>query len=115
MRFRRVLGVLAMLCTQAVPSATTPAQEPSAATTTVFDGKYVGTATPTGGRTPLVCYPIKSIDMTIAGGQVIFHEILSNGLELTYHGKVNAAGEVSAFRRPVDAATMSGTSMIRDT
>jgi hypothetical protein len=54
MRFRHVLGVLAMLCTQAVPSATTPAQEPSAATTTVFDGKYVGTATPTGGRTPLV-------------------------------------------------------------
>ena len=52
MRFRRVLGVLAMLCTQAVPSGTTPAQEPSAATTTVFDGKYVGTATPTGGRTP---------------------------------------------------------------
>jgi hypothetical protein len=54
MRWRGVLGASAILSTSAVPAA---AQAPTPATT-AFDGRYVGTATVTGGRAALYCFAV---------------------------------------------------------
>jgi hypothetical protein len=69
------------------------AQAP-APTATAFDGRYVGSATVTGGRAT-GCSTITTVDMTINGGQVVIHEILFNGGAWTFRGRVNAAGEIS--------------------
>jgi hypothetical protein len=54
-------------------------QAPSPATTG-FDGRYVGTATVTGGgHAGENCFPILYADMTISGGQVVIHEIQYRG------------------------------------
>jgi hypothetical protein len=98
MMFRGFPTAWVILATLAVPTATSSAQEPAAPT--AFDGKYVGTATLTReGRGGGGCGTIKSVDMTIAGGQVVIHEIQFNGGKPTYRGSVNAAGEVSASRQ----------------
>ena len=57
-----VLWTLAA-CMSATPVA---AQAPA----TVFDGKYVGTATVEAGKDPADCLTTSSMDMTIAGGLV---------------------------------------------
>jgi len=93
--FRGFLAALVILATLAVPAATSSAQEPVAPT--AFDGKYVGTAVPTWGGGG--CHTIKSVDMTINGGQVVIHDIRFTGGERTYRGSVNAVGEVSAYRQ----------------
>jgi hypothetical protein len=105
MRFRSFQGALVMLSALAVQAATSSAQGP--APPTAFDGKYVGTATVTGGKYPLTCVTVSSIDMTITGGQVVVHEIRPTGAPLTFQGSVNVAGEVSASRLP--HGTLSGT------
>jgi hypothetical protein len=65
MRSRGFLSILVILSTLAVPAA---AQTPTPATT-AFDGKYVGTATATGGgHAGENCFPILYADMTISGG-----------------------------------------------
>lgn len=92
MRFRGFLSTLMILSALAVPTATSSAQGP--ASPTAFDGKYVGTATLTHEhRDYEFCYTIRSMRMTITGGQVVMHD---NGGRATYRGSVNAAGEVSA-------------------
>ena len=96
MRFRGFPGILLILSALAVPAATSSAQEPTPATG--FDGKYVGTATPTYAHDVAFCIVIRSIGMTITGGQVRIHELLSSGGG-TYRGSVNAAGEVLASAR----------------
>jgi hypothetical protein len=102
-RPRTLLTIAA--CLMAMPVA---AQAP-APTTAAFDGKYVGTATLTGGRQarstsgPLPCGTITSVDMTITGGQVVIHEIFFNGGRPSYRGIINAAGEVSAWRQTQNA------------
>lgn len=74
------------------------AQAP-APTTTAFDGRYFGTATPTvGGRAPWQCATITSVDMTITGGQAVVRELWFEGGGAIYRGSVNAAGEISALR-----------------
>jgi hypothetical protein len=93
--FSRALLILTAL---AVPVATSSAQGPTAAG--AFDGKYVGTATVTGGHYVGYCVAISSMDMTITGGQVVIHEIGVNGAEYILTGSVDAAGEVSAIRPP---------------
>jgi hypothetical protein len=92
MRFRGFLSALVILCATTVPAA---AQAPAPAAT-AFDGKYVGTATLIGGKYPLTCWAISSMDMTITGGHVGIHAIRPTGGEPTLRGSVNAAGEVSA-------------------
>jgi hypothetical protein len=90
-----LLAALVILSALAVPTATSSAQGPAAPM--AFDGKYVGTATPT--RSPhssLVCVTITSVDMTITGEQVVIHEVYYNGAGRTYRASVNGAGEVSA-------------------
>jgi hypothetical protein len=49
------------------------AQAP-APTATAFDGRYVGSATVTGGRVSDYCSAITSVDMRINGEQVVVHE-----------------------------------------
>ena len=98
MAFHGFLTAWILLATLAAPTATSSAQEPAAPT--AFDGKYVGTATLTReGRGGGGCGTIKSVDMTITGGQVVIHEIQFNGARPTYWGRVNAAGKVSASRQ----------------
>jgi hypothetical protein len=68
------------------------------AATTAFDGKYVGRAGLADGPSAY-CLAIESVDMTIAGGQVLIHADNPDGVtapKLTFQGNVNAAGEVSA-------------------
>src|SRR5208282_3881254 len=100
-----VSGALLILSALAVPAATSSAQAPAPAT--AFDGKYVGTATPTFAHDAGFCIVIRSIGMTITGGQVRIHELLSSGGG-HYRGSVNAAGEVSAISL-TQRATVSGT------
>lgn len=89
-------------CSLGLPAA---AQAPAPATT-AFDGKYVGTATSTGGgRAPDICGTVKSVDMTITGGQVVIHEVMFNGPGSIYRGSVNAAGEISAFQYQEPSST----------
>jgi hypothetical protein len=93
--FRRFMVLAIAACALATPAA---AQTPTPATT-AFDGKYVGTATSTGGgRGPDICGTVTSVDMTITGGQVVIHEVMFNGRGSIYRGSVNAAGEISAFQ-----------------
>ena len=101
MRWRGVLSALAILSTLAVPAAA----QPPAPTRTAFDGKYVGTATVGAGEDPVDCRTTTSMDMTIAGGQVLINAdyarapfIYGHALapKLTFQGSVNAAGEASA-------------------
>jgi hypothetical protein len=89
--------------------ATPVAAQAPATTTTAFDRKYVGTAALTKGH--MRCSPITSVDMTIAGEQVVIHEIELNVGRPTYWGSsVNAAGEVSASHQSrVGFFTVSGT------
>jgi len=61
-------------------------------------GRYVGSVTVAGGRISNWCDSIPYVDMTITGGRVVIHEILSNGIRPTFRGTVNAAGEVSTSR-----------------
>ena len=73
MRFRDVRSALAIIGILAVSPATLSAQGPAASP--AFDGKYVGTATLTReGHGPGACSTIKSVDMTITGGRVVFNE-----------------------------------------
>jgi hypothetical protein len=104
MRFRGLLGALAILSALAVPAATSSAQGP--AVPRAFDGKYVGTATLTqeprwGGD----CVTVTSVDMMITGEQVVTHEVFSNGPGLTYRASVNGAGEVSASFQALERTT----------
>jgi hypothetical protein len=106
MSFRGFRSALVILSALAMPVA---AQAPAPATT-AFDGRYVGTATQSGGRAD--CFVIVSVDMAITGGQVIVHENQLNGVSKIFQGSVNATGEVStsSYRPTVDS--LSGT--IRD-
>jgi hypothetical protein len=107
MRFRGFASTLVILSALAVPAATSSAQEPAPAT--AFDGKYVGTATSTYAHDVAFCIVIRSIGMTITGGQVRIHELLPSGGG-TYRGSVNAAGEVSASGQSTrHFITVSGT------
>ena len=92
--FRSLLGAVVILSALTEPTATSSAQGPAAPT--AFDGKYVGTATHTGGRAD-GCATLTSVDMTITGGQVVIHETYFNGGRSIFRGSVNTAGEVSAF------------------
>jgi hypothetical protein len=112
MRFRGCPGALVILSALAVPAATSSAQGPAAPTT--FDGKYVGTAAPTYGYDAAFCSGIRSIDMTITGGQVRVHELLSSGNWGTYGGNINAAGEVSASRQMENNYWLSLSGTIHD-
>jgi hypothetical protein len=80
-----ILGAL-IVSALIVPAATSFAQGPA------FDGKYVGTATVAGGKYPLTCVTVSSMNMTITGGQVVVHEIRVSGADLTFQGSVNAVG-----------------------
>jgi len=62
------MGAYAQDSKLSVPNVTVTAQGPAA--TTVFDGKYVGTATLEAGKDPADCLTTSSMDMTIAGGLV---------------------------------------------
>ena len=111
------MGAYAQDSKLSVPNVTVTAQGPAA--TTVFDGKYVGTATLEAGKDPADCLTTSSMDMTIAGGQVLIHADgampFNNGLtaKLTFQGSVNAAGEISASAStPAGLRTLTGT--IRD-
>jgi hypothetical protein len=107
MRFRGFLSALLILSVLAVSAATSSAQEPAPAT--AFDGKYVGTATSPYAHDVAFCIVIRSIGMTITGGQVRIHELLPSGGG-TYRGSVNAAGEVSASGQSTrHFITVSGT------
>jgi hypothetical protein len=97
---------MVVLIALAVTAATSSLTQGPAAPT-AFDGKYVGTATITRG---VSCSAITSVDMTITGGQVVIHEILSDGGAQTYRGSVNPAGEVSASRRSKALSTDVGQS-----
>ena len=97
MRFRSFQGALVMLSALAVQAATSSAQGP--APPTAFDGKYVGTATVTGGKYPLTCVATSAMDMTITNGQVLIHADNAGqpaASKLTFQGSVNTAGEISA-------------------
>jgi hypothetical protein len=82
-----------MLVTIAAFALTMPAaaQAPTPAMTG-FDGKYIGTATISGGRAT-ACRTITSVDMTITGGQVVIHQSNFNGGTAIFRGSVNAGGE----------------------
>jgi hypothetical protein len=101
MKLRGFLTALVILGALAGPAATSSAQEPAAPT--AFDGKYVGTGTLMHGAGG--CNSIRSVDMTITGGQVVIHEIHFDGAGPVYRGSVNAAGEVSASRQSKAIAT----------
>jgi hypothetical protein len=107
MKFLGSVSVLIMLATVAGCGATSSAQGPP--TPTAFDGKYVGSATPTRGAG---CSSITSAEMTVSGGRVAVREIRFEGVTATYQGSVTATGEVSAFRQmkvpPFLASTVSG-------
>ena len=109
MRFRSVLSTLVILGAAAMSAAaTSSAQGPAAPP--AFDGKYVGTARQTGGsETTNACYPITSVEMTVTGPQVVMNEIHLNGA-YTYHGSVNAVGEVSAVHQSNALPTNVGSS-----
>jgi hypothetical protein len=90
---------------------TAVAAQPAAPTTTAFDGRYVGTATVTGGWAALSCFAVPYADMTITGGQVVIHEIQYHGGTLSFQGSVDAAGQVSAYncRNGLTCTSLSGT------
>jgi hypothetical protein len=97
-RERRLTSGIRLLLTITAYALTTPvpAQAP-APTTTAFDGKYVGSATETGGGRALeTCAIIVSEEMIITRGEVIIHEILTQNGQPIFRGSINAAGEVSA-------------------
>jgi hypothetical protein len=98
----RILLVIGV-CTVAMPAL---AQAP-APTTTALEGKYVGTATNTGGgRAPHRCgNTVISMDMTIAGRQVVIHETMFNGDRRIYRGSVNLAGEVLTVSEQEQSST----------
>jgi len=92
----------ALLISLAEPLLAASAQSP-----TPFDGKYTGTATQSGGaRKGSNCPVISGVDMTVAAGRVVIHEITFNGGHATYDGAVNPAGEVSASQ---NRSTISGS------
>jgi hypothetical protein len=96
MRFRGFLSALLILSVLAVSAATSSAQQPAPAT--AFDGKYVGTATSTYAHDVAFCIVIRSIGMTITGGQVRIHELLPSGGGLT--GVASTQRE--KYRRPAN-------------
>jgi hypothetical protein len=51
------------------------------------------------------------MEMTITGGQVITHEVRSNGATVTFGGSFNAAGEVSGSfcRKGLPCTSLAGT------
>jgi hypothetical protein len=108
MRFHGLSSALIILSALAVPGSTSTAQVPAAPT--AFDGKYAGGATLTRG---VACAAVKSLNMTITGGQVIIHEIHLDEAGLTYKGSVNGAGELSASHESKigrgRVSTVSGT------
>ena len=120
----RDFGLLAIFCV-ATSSLCHPAAgqghfntAQGSAATAVFDGKYVGTAGLADGPSAY-CLAIESVDMTIAGGQVLIHADNPDGVtapKLTFQGSVNAAGEVSASTPARQRAAWSGplTGTIRD-
>jgi hypothetical protein len=70
-----MFGVLKGGSLAAAVALTLPAlAQTLAPTATVFDGKYVGSATITGGRVSDYCATITSVEMTIKGGQVVIHD-----------------------------------------
>lgn len=91
---RTMVGRARILLTIAACALTTPVAAQAPGPTIAFDGKYVGTATITRDEGAF-CGAIPWVDMTIAGGQAVIHEIFFNGFRQTYRGSVNAAGEVS--------------------
>jgi hypothetical protein len=105
MRHRIMTIGFALLAALAVPLFTASAQAPSP-----FDGRYAGTATALPGpHGASNCNTIKGMDMTVASGGVVIHEIAFNGGVISYTGTVNAAGEVSAShtRQRVEAGEPS--------
>jgi hypothetical protein len=105
MRHRIMTIVFALLAALAVPLFTASAQAASP-----FDGRYAGTATALPGpHGASNCNTIKGMDMTVASGGVVIHEIAFNGGVISYTGTVNAAGEVSAShtRQRVEAGEPS--------
>ena len=109
MRFRDVRSALAIIGILAVSPATLSAQGPAASP--AFDGKYVGTATLTReGHGTGACSTIKSVDMTITGGQVVFNENHFNFGLVTYRGSVDAAGKVSVSHE-IKTPTPTGQSI----
>ena len=103
--FPSALVILSALPVPAVAQAPAP-------TPTAFDGKYVGTATLTGGRGVPSCSTLTLVDMTITGGQVVIHEMVSNGHIWNLYGNVNAAGEVSTTWAPKNFPTVDSLSGI---
>jgi hypothetical protein len=92
MRHRIMTIGFALLVALAEPFFAASAQAP-----TPFDGKYAGTATQSAGaRKGSNCITISGMDMTVAAGRVVIHEIAVDGGRTTYAGEVDAAGEVSA-------------------
>lgn len=92
--------------TLAMPVA---AQTP-APTTTAFDGRYVGSATKTGGgHGGEACAIIVSEEMIITRGEVIIHEILTHDGQPIFRGSINAAGEVSASHSFMGKGDAMGT------
>jgi hypothetical protein len=100
----RFLVGFGSICIWVAPVTVSSAQGP--ATPGAFDGKYVGTATVSGGKYPLTCIAIKSMDMTIASGQVVVHEVKSDGAKATLQGSVNSSGEVSVSKLPHGTAAL---------
>jgi hypothetical protein len=89
------------------------------AATTAFDGEYVGTATLIDVRFSDICRDTSSVDMTIAGGQVLIHADYARAFagyanaptapRLTFQGSVNAAGEISTWvSLPSDVRILTG-------
>jgi hypothetical protein len=108
MRQHIILVVFASVCAVAFGNSESSAQAPSS-----FDGKYAGTASQVvGKRSSASCTAIQKMEMTVTAGQVAIHEIDHNGRGPTYHGGVNAAGEVSASFQSKQLPTDIGGSNI---
>ena len=105
----RIMVSPLMLLTMAACAPTIPAGTEAPATTTAFDGKYIGTATQSGGWAILGCGTMRSVDMAITGGQVVIHESPLKGGGRTYQGSVNIVGEVLALSQTPTMDTLSGT------
>jgi hypothetical protein len=91
-------GIRISLTIAACAMATAAVAQAPAPATTAFDGIYIGTATIAAGSRVSGCSTVTSVDMTIAGGQVVIHEALFQGGSQTFRGSANAAGEVSTFQ-----------------
>jgi hypothetical protein len=99
--------ILLILTIAACAPAAPAGVRATAPTTSEFDGKYIGNATQSGGWAD--CPTMTSVYMAITGGQVVIHETFFNGSERTYHGSVNAAGEILALFQTATMDILSGT------